>query len=335
MLGRRRALLERLASLALILLVCGLGASVYLALKPLSRAPHRDKGPMTDTDTTAVGPSALSDEQLQDVWRGRDPLVSESERPPAQNPLQMAPGPADALPFKLRGVLYFSSGEDSIAYIESGGKVHLYKIDSTVEGWLISGIDANAVTLTRDGVQRTLSIQGRAYASRPIDQMTPRTPARTSPGKHSSISGKGAAPPAGKKGPLYSRAKGAASGRSSRPERRLPPPLQGADARQAVPRAVAEKVRTNPTGLDFGVDYSQGLDKDGKIRGFAVDKVKPGSLAAQYGLAPGDRILAVNGQPIDSLARAMQLYRRFRNSDSVRVRIKRGGQIKEVLYYAR
>ena len=63
------------------------------------------------------------------------------------------------------------------------------------------------------------------------------------------------------------------------------------------------------------------------------DAVAGGSLAATYGLATGDRIVAVNNQPITSLEQAWGLYNQFRDTNAVNVTIIRNGQKKVVTYY--
>jgi len=57
------------------------------------------------------------------------------------------------------------------------------------------------------------------------------------------------------------------------------------------------------------------------------------SYAARYGLASGDRVVEVNGQPINSLGQAWNLYNQFRDSNAVNVTIIRAGQRKVVTYY--
>lgn len=326
MLGRRRSLLERVASFALVALMCVLVAAIYLALKPLHTEPTQGNG--AEANSPASAPSALSEQQLQVIWQGRDPQQPDFEPLNARDLLKPQLASADTLPFKLRGIIYATDGI-SVAFIETGGKVSLYGTDAMVAGWRVSAIEISAVTVIKDGEERTLTIY-RNYASRPMaiasSALTRGAPARKERGKARSFAGKNQ----GKSGGVEVR-----SSQSSSTSRRGPlPPLQGAHGRVAVPQALVDTIRTDPTNLEFGAHYSTSLDRQGKMRGYAIDQVKPGSLAARYGLAPGDRILAVNGQAISSPQRVAQLYRRYRNSSSVRVKIERGGQVREFIYYA-
>jgi len=324
MLGRRRALLERVASFALVALTCGMGVSIYLALKPLPATPTQLKG--TERDSPS-GLSALSEQQLQAIWQGRDPQQPVPKLPNVRDLVKSES--ADALPFRLRGIIYATEGI-SVAFIEAGGKVALYGTDATVEGWTVSAIEINAVTVTREGVERTLTIH-HSYAGRPM-----ATSSALARGAHrENDAGRNAAPTSLARENQSKRAgaRVALSQGSDNPRQQLPPPLRGAHGRVAVPRKVVETIRADPANVDFGVHYGWNFDRQGKMRGYAINKVKPGSLAARYGLAPGDRILAVNGQAIDSIGRVGQLYRRYRNSSSVRVKIERGGQAREYIYY--
>lgn len=329
MLGRRRVLLERAASFALAALTCVLGVAIYLALKPLPAAPTQGNG--AEANAPASAPAAVSEQQLQVIWQGRDPEPPDLEPLNARDLLKPQLASADSLPFKLRGIIYATDGI-SVAFIEAGGKVTLYSADTMVEGWRVAAIKINAVTVIKDGVERVLTI-GHGYAGRPLGRpaASTRTGAdiRDGSGKQAaskSLAGKNRAKRAGARAGL--------SQSSGTPRGQLPPPLNGAHGRVAVPQAIADTIRTDPTSLEFGAHYSMNLDQQGKMQGYAINKVNPGSLAARYGLAPGDRILAVNGLAINSPQSVAQIYRRYRNSSSVRVKIQRGGQVRDFIYYA-
>ncbi|MCD6416865.1 MAG: PDZ domain-containing protein [Planctomycetes bacterium] len=330
MLRRHQALLRRSVSLVLVALACGFGVSLYLALKPLPLASLREKAAQRTAPVDQAPPSALSAQDLQVVWRGWDPerAAAQPSRPP--EPPRTIPDLAPIPAFKLRGIIY-STGGDSVAFIEKDGKTSLYTRDESVGGWVVCAIEINAVMLAKGGVERRLAIENRPLADR---LMTASAAPRTTP---ASRGRPGAANPGRSRGSPPDRRTPAPFQRT--PQRRTsnrPPPREpGVDASVAVPAGLVEQVRNDPTKLELGIRYSWQLGSDGKMRGYRIDKVKPGSLAARYGLAPGDRILAVNGNPINSPMSALSLYQRFRNSDSARVKIERGGQIKEVTYYVR
>jgi type II secretion system protein C len=99
---------------------------------------------------------------------------------------------------------------------------------------------------------------------------------------------------------------------------------------------VADRVRQaaakDPVAALEGVKVTPIL-QDGQVQGFALNAVPRQSTAGRFGLAAGDRILAVNGQAIDSTARAYELCQRFATSDSVRITLEREGVRKEVVFY--
>lgn len=66
--------------------------------------------------------------------------------------------------------------------------------------------------------------------------------------------------------------------------------------------------------------------RTGEIDGFTILDFQPGSIFEQLGLNRMDVIKAVNGEPVDSPAKAMELYNALKNSDSVSLQIERGGK---------
>jgi len=58
--------------------------------------------------------------------------------------------------------------------------------------------------------------------------------------------------------------------------------------------------------------------------------VKPGEPAAQAGIRAGDVILAVNGQPTDSVTALQSVLATLKPGDQVRVRLSRAGSQRTV-----
>ena len=54
------------------------------------------------------------------------------------------------------------------------------------------------------------------------------------------------------------------------------------------------------------------------------------ALLDRIGLRPGDVVTAVDGQPVDSLARGQQIVERLRNASSARVTVLRNGKPTDV-----
>ncbi|MEZ5461148.1 type II secretion system protein N [Dokdonella sp.] len=71
---------------------------------------------------------------------------------------------------------------------------------------------------------------------------------------------------------------------------------------------------------------------DGNITGVRVSAANgdPG-LVAKLGLRPSDIVTAVNGVPVDSVARGQQILESLRNASSVRVTVTRDGKPAEIM----
>ncbi len=71
---------------------------------------------------------------------------------------------------------------------------------------------------------------------------------------------------------------------------------------------------------------------NGRIDGYRILDVEPDSLFTQFGIRPGDLIRSVNGQPLDSPAKAMELFNDLKNSPQIKMSINRGGRDEEFTY---
>lgn len=107
-----------------------------------------------------------------------------------------------------------------------------------------------------------------------------------------------------------------------------PPPVHRVrQGHYLVPPALVKQEVANPEPL-----FHQALMVPYEAGGFLIRSIAPGSLYQQLGLKPGDVIRSVNGQPIDSLAQAMQVYRHLPVSGEINLRILRNGHAKELHY---
>jgi len=322
---------DRALSGAIVLLVGAAVFAAYTAVRPLRRVTLGSEARTVQRNAAAPAPE-LSEKDLEVVWRGRDPDWT----PASQTPGGSARPATEAPSFKLRGVIFATDGA-SCAFIESAGRIGLYEPGATIDGWKIAGIEVGKVRVVRGEEECTLQVEA-SYVSRPLprvnapagDQGTYGATAASD--RAQSASGPDDGRASAKLAPGTVSPAPVSGGRTVRPP---PSPVAGADGQVAVPRELVQTIRNDPQSVRFGVRYTPEIAPDGTMRGYAIDHVEPGSLAARYGLAPGDRILAVNGIPLDSPARIVQLYQRFRNSDSVRVRLQRGGSVREYVYFVK
>ena len=66
--------------------------------------------------------------------------------------------------------------------------------------------------------------------------------------------------------------------------------------------------------------------KGGKVNGFKLVGMKPGSIYYELGIRPGDIITSVNGKPLDSPNRALELYQKLGSLSNVSIEVDRSGQ---------
>ncbi|WII71927.1 type II secretion system protein GspC [Bdellovibrio sp. 22V] len=70
----------------------------------------------------------------------------------------------------------------------------------------------------------------------------------------------------------------------------------------------------------------------GAINGFRLLDMQPGSIYEQLGLQRMDVIKSVDGTPVDSPAKAMELYNTLKNSPKVTLQIERNGKNETMTY---
>lgn len=70
----------------------------------------------------------------------------------------------------------------------------------------------------------------------------------------------------------------------------------------------------------------------GEINGFRILDMQPGSIYEQLGLQRMDVIKGVNGEPVDSIQKAMEMYNTLKNGTQVKLQIDRGGKTDTFTY---
>lgn len=74
---------------------------------------------------------------------------------------------------------------------------------------------------------------------------------------------------------------------------------------------------------------------DGKVNGFKLFAIKPGSIYEQLGLQNGDIVLKVNGIALDSPAKALELYGDLQNLTELTIDYEREGSRRTTRYTVR
>ena len=70
----------------------------------------------------------------------------------------------------------------------------------------------------------------------------------------------------------------------------------------------------------------------GEINGFRILDMQPGSIYEELGLQRMDVIKGVNGEPVDSIHKAMEMYNTLKNGNQVKMQIERGGKVETFTY---
>lgn len=97
------------------------------------------------------------------------------------------------------------------------------------------------------------------------------------------------------------------------------------DLRYEVPRSTVDAVVADPMAIARGARIVPSM-KQGQPNGFKIYAVRPMSFYAAIGLVNGDTILAINGQPLGSVAVSADLYDKLKGVDSIRIDIDRRGR---------
>ncbi len=111
---------------------------------------------------------------------------------------------------------------------------------------------------------------------------------------------------------------------------------------RVVPQLIAKGKYTRPVlGISTDEQLNQLIAKQLGVKGVAVLKVEPGSPAETAGLrparpgadgsiAPGDIIVAVDGKPVDSVARLLNRLDEHKVGDTIKLTVQREGRSTEL-----
>lgn len=70
----------------------------------------------------------------------------------------------------------------------------------------------------------------------------------------------------------------------------------------------------------------------GQVEGFRILDMQKGSIFTQLGFQKLDIIKEVNGEPVDSPAKAMELYNALKSSDRIDISVERNGRVEQFNY---
>jgi S1-C subfamily serine protease len=111
---------------------------------------------------------------------------------------------------------------------------------------------------------------------------------------------------------------------------------------RVVPQLIAEGRYVRPAlGIGVDDDINRAISEQLGIEGVAVVRVEPGSAAEAAGLrgvrldrdgglVPGDVILAIDGETVDSVSRLLSVLDEYRIGDTVTLRVWRSGRERQI-----
>jgi general secretion pathway protein C len=116
---------------------------------------------------------------------------------------------------------------------------------------------------------------------------------------------------------------------STRP--RVLPPVKISSNRWKVLKGDLASVLSDPGRILTQVRVNPYFEGDRRV-GFKLSQIEKGSLVDRLGIRDGDIIKQVDGQPIDSIEKAIQVYKRVKNKQVVSVDVQRDGQMSTLTY---
>ena len=132
-----------------------------------------------------------------------------------------------------------------------------------------------------------------------------------------------------------------AQGAHGRPMPTAQPSVARADYSQGVKKTGAYDYELDRSMLDEQLQDLTALGsqarivpnyRNGKYEGFKLVGVRPGSLYRAIGIRSGDVVKSINGKPIDSPNKAIELFDKLKSSDQIALEIERRGQAKQLNY---
>lgn len=109
---------------------------------------------------------------------------------------------------------------------------------------------------------------------------------------------------------------------------------QASEDRFVIDRGALETSIANPSEI---LTQARAVPNivDGKIKGFSIFSIKPGSVYEKLGIRNGDIIMRVNGVDLDSPAKALEFYGTIASASEITLDLERGGSKKTVNYTVR
>ncbi|MBA3392218.1 MAG: hypothetical protein H0T89_06220 [Deltaproteobacteria bacterium] len=102
------------------------------------------------------------------------------------------------------------------------------------------------------------------------------------------------------------------------------------DLNYRVPRATVDRLLANPDAFARQARIVPAI-RNGQPEGFKLYAIRPNTLWASIGLKNGDTIRAINGMPLTSLDKALEVYTKVKDATQLEIELSRRGNVDEVL----
>jgi C-terminal processing protease CtpA/Prc len=106
------------------------------------------------------------------------------------------------------------------------------------------------------------------------------------------------------------------------------------DTHYELDKALVDEILASPMVIAKGARVVPAM-KDGKARGIKLYAIRPSSIFAKLGLTNGDTVVAINGFPLTSADKALEVYTKIRQAKLVVFDIERRGKPLTLAYAIR
>lgn len=97
-------------------------------------------------------------------------------------------------------------------------------------------------------------------------------------------------------------------------------------------RSDVKKYLSDLSGILSQARMQPNLGSDGSVQGFKFTGIQPGSIYEKLGFKVQDVIKSVNGEPVDSPTRAMELYNALKGQSFIELEVERNGRDESFSY---
>ena len=237
-------------------------------------------------------------------------LASKKEKPKAiVKKSKPKPKPKPKIPkkitkFILKGV--YNSKEKKIILVVYNNKSYALKLGEKIEGYKFIKLYPDYAIFEKDGKEYKLDLYKKGKKNR--DNRS-----------YDLYSTNSTQPPSIKK---------------SQPSNSKLEPTYEEDGTTVIPKSLFNKYSGDYRAIRRNINAVPNME-NGKLNGFKISFVRPGSDFSKLGLKRGDVIIAINGEPLDNFKVPLEYFNNARSLTAATLTVKRGNEIKELEYEVR